>query len=106
MRAGVGGWRVAGGQRRRRRFEGAAGTHPPRAGKTHEFAFDFSYNSFDPPDTPGYASQAVVWNDIGDGVLANAYEGAYVRHSGAARANAGTRGARGARVRRRRGARG
>ena len=47
---------------------------PPCAGKKHDFAFHFSYNSFG-PESPEYASQAAVWNDIGDGVLANAYEG-------------------------------
>lgn len=39
------------------------------------FTFDFSYNSFVPRDDPAYASQDTVWNDIGVGVLKNAYEG-------------------------------
>lgn len=46
------------------------------AGTERNFTFDFSYNSFVPRDDPDYASQDVVWEDLGVGVLNNAYEGA------------------------------
>jgi hypothetical protein len=45
------------------------------AGTEKTFTFDYSYNSFVPRDDPAYASQDIVWKDIGEGVLANAYEG-------------------------------
>ena len=45
------------------------------AGKERTFTFDFSYNSFVARDDAEYASQEIVWRDIGVGVLQNAYEG-------------------------------
>lgn len=39
------------------------------------FAFDFSYDSFTPEGEPNHASQETVWNDIGVGVLNNAWLG-------------------------------
>lgn len=47
----------------------------PIAEQVRPFTFDFSYNSFVPRDDPAYAGQMQVWNDIGVGVLQNAYEG-------------------------------
>ena len=44
-------------------------------GKEHKFTFDFSYNSFVPRDDPDYASQTTVWEDLGVGVLQNAFDG-------------------------------
>lgn len=48
----------------------------PHAAKERTFTFDFSYNSFVDRDDGEYASQALVWSDIGVGVLQNAYDGA------------------------------
>lgn len=45
------------------------------AEKKRNFVFDYSYDSFVPRDNPKYAGQLNVWNDIGVGVLANAYDG-------------------------------
>jgi hypothetical protein len=45
------------------------------AGKERTFTFDYSYNSFVPRDHGDYASQDMVYDDIGRGVLENAYEG-------------------------------
>jgi hypothetical protein len=47
----------------------------PDDGKEKTFTFDFSYNSHVPRDDPSYASQGTVWDDIGAGVLTNAYNG-------------------------------
>ena len=41
----------------------------------HKFTFDFSYNSHVPADDPEYASQMMLWRDIGSKILENAYEG-------------------------------
>ena len=46
----------------------------PSSGSEHRFTFDFSYDSFD-PESEGYASQAVVWRDMGMGVLDTAWLG-------------------------------
>lgn len=46
-------------------------------GKERTFTFDFSYNSFVARDDPEYASQDTVWDDIGVGVLNNAYDGVW-----------------------------
>lgn len=47
----------------------------PEDSKDRTFTFDFSYNSFVPRDDRQYASQLTVWNDIGVGILNNAWEG-------------------------------
>jgi len=47
----------------------------PDDGKEKTFTFDYSYNSHVPRDDPSYASQNTVWEDIGAGVLTNAYNG-------------------------------
>jgi hypothetical protein len=44
------------------------------AGVEKIFNFDYSYNSFD-PSSEDFANQESVWNDIGVGVLENAYSG-------------------------------
>jgi len=46
----------------------------PASGKEHAFTFDFSYDSSD-PEAAGFASQAVVWRDMGMGVLDTAWLG-------------------------------
>jgi hypothetical protein len=45
------------------------------AGAEKQFTFDFSYNSFVPKEDPEYATQTDVWNDLGVGILNNAFEG-------------------------------
>lgn len=40
-----------------------------------QFTFDYSWNSFVPRDHPSYASQSIVWQQVGVGVLENAYAG-------------------------------
>jgi len=47
----------------------------PEDGTEKTFTFDFSYNSFVPRDEADYASQDVVYNDLGIGILNNAFEG-------------------------------
>ena len=42
------------------------------------FTFDYSYNSFVGRDDPSYASQTTVWQDIGEDVLNQAWQGAFV----------------------------
>lgn len=59
----------------------------PEDSKDRTFTFDFSYNSFVPRDDKQYASQLTVWNDIGVGILNNAWEGMCgCQHGGHARA--------------------
>ncbi|OQR83118.1 kinesin-like protein [Achlya hypogyna] len=47
----------------------------PESGVDKSFTFDFSYDSFSPPDDPQFASQDVVWNDLGIKVLEHAWMG-------------------------------
>lgn len=57
----------------------------PETGEERKFAYDYSYWSFDgytvqpdgynKGDSPKYHDQAVVFNDLGQGVLKNAWEG-------------------------------
>jgi hypothetical protein len=47
----------------------------PETGKPKSFTFDYSYNSFVDKDDPGYASNDTVYNDLGHGVLENAWKG-------------------------------
>jgi kinesin family protein 1 len=49
--------------------------HPDDVANVKRFTFDFSYNSFVPRDDPSYASQKTVWEDIGVGILNNAFDG-------------------------------
>ena len=49
--------------------------HPDDKDNVKRFTFDFSYNSFVPRDDPSYASQKTVWEDIGVGILNNAFQG-------------------------------
>ena len=44
-------------------------------GTKKTFTFDYSYNSFVPEDADDHASQETVWNDLGVGVLENAWQG-------------------------------
>ena len=44
------------------------------AGVERPFTFDFSYNSHD-RDSSDYAGQETVWEDLGVGVLNNAFDG-------------------------------
>ncbi|KDO30097.1 hypothetical protein SPRG_05288 [Saprolegnia parasitica CBS 223.65] len=47
----------------------------PETNVDKSFTFDFSYDSFSPPDDPQHASQDVVWNDLGIKVLEHAWTG-------------------------------
>ena len=47
----------------------------PTTGKQKSFTFDFSYNSFVGPDDPGHASNDLVYQQLGVGVLENAWKG-------------------------------
>ena len=47
----------------------------PESGKKRPFTFDYSYNSFVPKDDPSHASNDTVYNDLGEGVLENAWKG-------------------------------
>lgn len=42
---------------------------------TRSFTFDYSYNSFVPPEHADYASQETVWRDLGESVLESAWAG-------------------------------
>ena len=46
----------------------------PETDQERNYAFDFSYDSSD-PNSSNYAGQETVWNDIGEGVLQNAWDG-------------------------------
>ena len=47
----------------------------PSSGKQKPFTFDYSYNSFVAPGEPGYASNELVYQQLGVGVLENAWRG-------------------------------
>ena len=47
----------------------------PNTGQEKQFTFDYSYDSFVPPSDPNHCSQRRVWDEIGERVLASAYEG-------------------------------
>lgn len=47
----------------------------PEDGTERSFTFDKSYNSYVGRDDPGYASQSTLWDDIGEGVLNDAWAG-------------------------------
>lgn len=47
----------------------------PEDNSERPFTFDFSYNSFVPRDDAEYASQDIVYRDLGEDVLKNAFEG-------------------------------
>lgn len=64
-------------------FETACRDAPRAPDSEKKFSFDYSYNSFVERDDPIYASQDIVWADIGEGVLANAYAGEAGAGSGA-----------------------
>ena len=46
----------------------------PKTDKETPFTFDYSYNSHNPKDT-SYANQQTVFNDLGMGILENAWNG-------------------------------
>ena len=47
----------------------------PTTGKQKPFTFDYSYNSFVGPEDPGHASNDLVYQQLGVGVLENAWKG-------------------------------
>ena len=47
----------------------------PTNGQDRSFTFDYSYNSFIDPSHPEFASQDVVWDNLGVKVLEHAWNG-------------------------------